>query len=149
MGDYTWEEVEFTGMESYARSWPERNDTIPFPLFANDVISYEQLCDINNTDPIHIHNTSVQKIDGALLALSPNLPEFIPPDLHFAREDYCANLAFIKHNIPQYIIKNRLKGHNYQHPLKRTNTSSTRNDSAYKSYERESYDAMKRFIYSL
>ena len=149
MGDNSWAPVEFIGMENYKRSWPERNDSIPRPYFANDTITYEELCGINDNGDISIVKVDIPKIDGALLALSPNLPKFIPDDLHFAREDYCANMAFIKYGIPQYIIKNRIKGHNYVHPLKRTNTSSTRNDKLYKNYEMESYDAMKRFIYTL
>jgi hypothetical protein len=149
MGDGSWAPVEFAGMEEYKRSWPERNDSIPRPYFANDTITYEELCGINDNGDISIIKNDTPKIDGALLALSPNLPKFIPDDLHFAREDYCANMAFIKHGIPQYIIKNRMKGHNYVHSLKRTNTSSTRNDKLYKNYEMESYDAMKRFIYTL
>jgi len=149
MGDDTWKDVEFEGMEMYPRSWPERNNNIPRPFFANDTITYDELCTINDNDDISVVTVNVPKIDGALLALSPSLPKFIPEDLHFAREDYCANMAFIHHNIPQYLIKNRMKGHNYVHPLKRTNTVSTRNDMLYKNYERESYDAMKRFIYSL
>jgi hypothetical protein len=149
MGDDSWAPVEFSGMGNYNRSWPERNDSIPRPYFANDVITYNELCDINDNGGISIVSVDRMKIDGALLALSPGLPKFIPDDLHFAREDYCANMAFIKHNIPQYLIRNRMKGHNYAHPLKRTNTSSTRNDKLYKNYEMESYDAMKRFIYTL
>jgi hypothetical protein len=149
MGDSSWAPVEFVGLEKYKRSWPKRNDSIPHPYFANDTITYEELCGINDSDEVIIIKNDTPKIDGALLALSPNLPKFIPDDLHFAREDYCANVAFIKYKIPQYIVKNRMKGHNYRHPLKRINTSSTRNDKLYKNYERESYDAMKRFIYSL
>jgi hypothetical protein len=149
MGDGSWAPVEFIGMDSYNRSWPERNDSIPRPYFANDTMTYKELCGINDNGDISIVKIDTPKIDGALLALSPNLPKFIPDDLHFAREDYCANVAFIKRGIPQYLIKNRMKGHNYVHPHKRTNTNATRDDKLYKHYEMESYDAMKRFIYSL
>lgn len=147
MGDDSWGEVEFVGMEKYVRSWPERNDSIPFPMFAHDTITYDQMCEVNDTqDDLIILPVSRQKIDGALLALSPNIPKFIPDDMHFAREDYCANLSFIKNNIPQYVIKNRMKGHNYRHPLKRVNTNNTRDEEVYKMYEQESYEAMVRFI---
>lgn len=148
MGDDSWGVVEFEGMESYQRSWPERNSTIPSPLFARDYIDYKELTRINNVGDIKIIKNNLPKIDGALLALSHNLPEFIPNDLHFSREDYCANLSFIKNKIPQYIIKNRIKGHNYFHALKRTNTLSTREDNLYKKYEMESYNAIKNFINS-
>jgi hypothetical protein len=149
MGDDSWGIVEFEGMEGYQRSWPKRNDSIPFPLFAGDYIDYPTLNKINNSENIDIIQTSIPKIDGALLALSPNLPEFIPKDLHFAREDYCANLSFIKNNIPQYVIKNRIKGHNYNHPLKRTNTVASREDSLYKDYETKSYTALQNFVIKL
>ena len=146
MGDDSWSVVELEGMELYNRSWPERNDSIPFPLFARDYIDYEVLNQINDRGDINIIKNNVPKIDGALLALSPNLPQFIPNDLHFAREDYCANLIFIKNKIPQYVIKNRIKGHNYNHPLKRINTLNTREDNLYKKYEIESYNMIKNFI---
>ena len=146
MGDDSWSVVELEGMELYNRSWPERNDSIPFPLFARDYIDYEVLNQINNRGDINIIKNNTPKIDGALLALSPNLPQFIPNDLHFAREDYCANLIFIKNEIPQYVIKNRIKGHNYNHPLKRINTLNTREDNLYKKYEIESYNMIKNFI---
>ena len=146
MGDNSWGIVEFDGMELYQRTWPERNPSIPFPLFARDYIDYKGLININDVGDIKIIRNSVPKIDGALLALSPKLPQFIPNNLHFAREDYCANLVFLKNSIPQYIIKNRIKGHNYFHPYKRTNTLSTREDNLYKKYEMESYNAIESFI---
>jgi hypothetical protein len=149
MGDNTWAPVEYTGMEKYNRSWPERNDSIPYPFFARDRITYEELCNINDADEVIIVRNDFPKIDGALLALSPNLPKYIPDDFHFVPDDFCANLSFIHHSIPQYIIKNVMKGHNYAHPLKRTNTKSTRSDELYKQYEQESHAAMKRFITSL
>lgn len=146
MGDNSWGVVEFDGMELYQRTWPERNPSIPFPLFARDYIDYKELININDVGDIKIIRNSIPKIDGALLALSPKLPQFIPNNLHFAREDYCANLVFLKNSIPQYIIKNRIKGHNYFHPYKRTNTLSTREDNLYKKYEMESYNAIESFI---
>jgi hypothetical protein len=146
MGDDSWRIVEFEGMENFHRSWPERNDTIPVPYFARDYIDSEQLSKLNDCGDIKIIRNNTPKIDGALLALSPGLPKFIPEDMHFAREDYCANLIFIKNNIPQYVIKNRIKGHNYNHPLKRTNTEATREDIIYKQYEAESFQALLNFV---
>jgi len=146
MGDDSWGVVEFEGLELYERNWPKRNNTIPPYLFCDDYINYEALNHVNNTGDIKIIKNNLPKIDGALLALSPNLSQFIPDDLHFSREDYCANLVFLKNKIPQYIIKNRIKGHNYKHPLKRTNTLSTREDKLYKTYEQESYITIQNFI---
>ena len=69
--------------------------------------------------------------------------------MHFAREDTCAQIVFEKNNIPQYHICNRLKGHNYFHPNKRTNTEATREDNVFKIYEKESINAMNSFISNL
>jgi hypothetical protein len=149
MGDDTWSSVEFEGMEKYQRSWPERNESIPFPMFANDYIDYTTLMLINDCGDIKVVKNELPKIDGALLALSSDMPEFIPQDLHFAREDYCANVSFIKNKIPQYVIKNKIKGHNYKHPQKRVNTVDTREDPLYRQYERESLAAMTKFINNL
>jgi len=146
MGDDSWGVVEFEGLDLYERSWPKRNNALPPYLFCDDYINYEALNNVNDMGDIKIIKNGSPKIDGALLALSPNLPKFIPNDLHFSREDYCANLVFLKNKIPQYIIKNRIKGHNYQHPLKRTNTLSTREDNLYKTYEQESYTAIQNFL---
>ncbi len=146
MGDDSWSVVEFEGMEKFSRSWPERNSSIPVPFFARDYINAVTLSKLNNCGDIKIIRNDIPKIDGALLALSSNLPKFIPDDLHFAREDYCANLIFIKNNIPQYVIKNRMKGHNYNHPLKRLNTKATREDNLYKQYEKKSFEALLRFV---
>ena len=46
-------------------------------------------------------------------------------------------------------ISNRIKGHNYHHPLKRTNTKSTRDDSIFKSYAEKSTNAMNEFLQTL
>ena len=73
----------------------------------------------------------------------------IPDDMNFVREDSCAQHVFSHYNIPQYHIKNRIKGHNYHHPLKRTNTEATRDDSVFQSYAEKSTNAMNRFLKNL
>lgn len=147
MGDPTWSETEGEGLDQYGWSWPDRIPSIPFGYFCNDYINQSQLNQINNfKENISIIKISQPKIAGALLCLSPDLPKFIPEDMHFAREDYCADLVFRKKGIPHYIIKNRFVGHNFQHPLKRTNTLDSREDNLYKKYEAESWEAAVRFI---
>lgn len=147
MGDSSWGEVEGLGLDIYPWSYPDRHPNIPLGYYQNDYITQQDLDKMNNFEGnVIINLLTIPKISGALLCLSPNLPKFIPNNMHFAREDYCANLVFIKKNIPHYVIKNRFGGHNYQHPLKRTNTINTREDVIYKNYERESIKAMMNFI---
>ena len=76
-------------------------------------------------------------------------PQFIPDDMHFVREDTCASIVFQQNNIPQYHVKNRLKGHNYYHPQKRTNTDATRDDKVWKKYSEKSMNAMHEFLEKL
>jgi len=68
--------------------------------------------------------------------------------MHFVREDFCAETAFKMKHIPQYVVKTRIKGHNYSHPLKRTNTDAKRTDGLFKEYEMKSTISMNNFIKS-
>lgn len=87
------------------------------------------------------------KIDGSMLALSKNLPRpFISPNLHFGGEDTCAAGFFQVMGIPQYNLGTRLKGHNYNHPKKRTNTEQNRNNEEYIEKNKASRDEMMNFI---
>ena len=98
---------------------------------------------------VKINLLTDNKIDGALFILSEGLPKFIPDDMSFVREDSCAENVFRFHRIPQYHIKNRLKGHNYHHELKRTNTEATREDNIFKTYADKSVNAMNKFLREL
>jgi len=51
--------------------------------------------------------------------------------------------------ITQYVITTKIKGHNYHHPLKRTNTENSRRDKQYTEYEWESIKTRRRFIKKL
>ena len=117
------------------------------PWKYKDYITQEQLDDFNDEDDIDIVKLNGHKIDGALLCLSSNLPmPFIAPEMHFVREDTCASIFFQIHKIPQYHVTNRLKGHNYWHPNKRTNTDATRNDDIFKQYANKSQESMEKFL---
>ena len=145
MWDETWSEVELKGLEDkkYKDMWGD-------VLHRKTQINQSQLNEINESqDEIELITLSNNKIDGALMILSDGLPQFIPNDMSFVREDSCAQQTFSHYNIPQYHIKNRLKGHNYHHPLKRTNTKSTRDDSIFKSYAEKSTNAMNEFLQTL
>ena len=123
-----------------------QEELIPLRFF--DQITQEQLDEFNNKfTEIVAARMPFNQVDGALLALSANLPKpFIPDDMHFAREDLCASLFFSKKNIQQFCIITHIKGHNYNHPLKRMNTNNTRSDDIYQEYVRESEKAMNRFL---
>lgn len=146
MWDETWDSVEHLELAKYPRT-PQNRFQAPKPFNTHDVITQSELDSFNSRYDIEIYENSTVKIDGSLLCLSNGIEfKFIPDDMHFAREDYCSEFIFKLRDIPQYVVKTRLKGHNYNHPLKRTNTKAQRTDSSYKQYESESYQAMIRFI---
>ena len=142
MWDETWNEVEFNGLDKF--TYDELWDN---PLHRKTRITQSELDSINDKqiEP-EIVKLNNNKIDGAIFVLSDGLPDFIPDEMHFAREDTCAQIVFEKNEVPQYHIRNRLKGHNYFHPNKRTNTEATREDNIFKKYEKESINAMNSFI---
>ena len=142
MWDNTWEEVEFNGLEKYTYQELEGN-----PLHRKTTIDQETLDEINDEqDSPEIVLLNKNKVDGALFILSEGIDQFIPDDMHFAREDTCTQLFLEYNNIPQYHIKNRLKGHNYIHPLKRLNTKESRDTSLWKKFEQKSINAMNKFL---
>jgi hypothetical protein len=110
-------------------------------------INNDEINKFNNQFDIEIIKLNTWKIDGSLLSLSGGLPyPFIAPDMNFIEEDTCAAYFFCRKNIPQYHISTRIKGHNYYHPLKRTNTNSTRDNDAYKKYANLSKQNMTKFL---
>jgi hypothetical protein len=147
MWDNTWDCVEHEYVQQYDRT-PNHPYTAPVPYNSDDIITQKELDEFNNKfENITIKKLNTCKIDGSLLSLSRGLPTpFIAPDMHFVREDTCAERVFIRYNIPQFIVKNRMKGHNYGHPLKRTNTKATRTDSIYQEYAQKSINAMNIFL---
>jgi hypothetical protein len=146
MWDDSWKIVEHVSLQNLSKSHEELGI-----LSCGGYIDYQQLCKFNlEIDKINIIKLPMNKIDGSMLALSPNLPSpFISPNQHFVGEDTCAEIFFKKHNIPQYHISTRIKGHNYNHHLKRTNTPNTRNDEIFKKYSSQSKQAMYQFLNNL
>jgi hypothetical protein len=146
MWDSSWDIVEHEEIEKYKRL-PDNLYTAPYPLNSSDVINAEELEVFNQQFDIKVIPIDVVKIDGSLVALSSNLPTpFIPNDMNFVQEDTCAGMFFQLKSIPQYVIKTRIKGHNYSHPYKRTNTSNTRFEEVYTYYKNKSQMAMHKFI---
>jgi len=145
MWDGSWTPVEYIDYQNINKPHEELGI-----ISCGSYINYKELCEINNKYDISIIKLPVVKIDGSMLALSSNLPNpWISTDQHFYGEDTCTALFFNFHQIPQYHINTRIKGHNYNHPLKRTNTSNTRNDEMFKKYASESQTAMNEFINNL
>lgn len=145
MWDSSWVGVEHTKLSEY-----NTNEDAPFPLSCGDVINQSQLNQFNSKWDIEIFRITPLKIDGSLLCISKGIDfQFIADDMHFVREDFCTQLVFQHKGIPQYVVKTRMKGHNYSHPLKRTNTDAKRDDSIFKEYEKTSTISMNNFLKSI
>jgi hypothetical protein len=149
MWDSTWDCVEHSELEGYKRTEAGPYQA-PIPYNSSDVITQMELDEFNNKIDIEVKLNNTVKIDGSLLCISNGIDfQFIPDDMHFVREDFCAETVFKIKRIPQYVVKTRMKGHNYGHPLKRTNTNGKRSDDVFKHYEQKSIQSMNNFIKSL
>jgi hypothetical protein len=149
MWDSSWDCVEHKEIEKYERKIDNPYQA-PIPYNSSDVINQIDLDEFNNRNEIEINLNNTVKIDGSLLCISGGMDfQFIPYDMHFVREDFCAETVFKIKRIPQYVVKNRMKGHNYSHPLKRTNTNAKRSDGVFKMYEQKSTESMNNFITKL
>lgn len=146
MWDETWDIVEHVDLLKYKR---EKNNIYqaPTPYNSCDIINQKELNNFNDNFEINIIKLPTIKIDGSLLCISDNINhQLIPDDMHFVREDFCVENVLKIKNIPQYHINTRIKGHNYSHPLKRTNTKNTREDNLFKKYAQESQESMFKFL---
>jgi hypothetical protein len=148
MWDNSWTIVEHVDLQSYPNldnQNPSYNELFPYRYY--DYIDNNEINKFNNQFNIEIIKLDTWKVDGSLLSLSGGLPyPFIAPDMNFIEEDTCAAHFFSKKNIPQYHISTRIKGHNYYHPLKRTNTNSIRDNDIYKKYANLSKQSMIKFL---
>ena len=148
MWDSSWDCVEHKDLVQYPRT-KENPYQAPKPYNSSDIITQTEVNEFNQKFDIEIHQNNTVKIDGSLLCVGGGVEfEFIPQDMHFVREDFCAETAFKMKHIPQYVVKTRIKGHNYSHPLKRTNTDAKRTDGLFKEYEMKSTISMNNFIKS-
>jgi hypothetical protein len=129
MWDSSWTPVEHPLIKQYT-PYPNGKTNAPEPLSHDQYITQEQLDQFNSQfdSDVGLEVIFPPKIDGSMLALHPNLPQIIADDIHLPSEDFCAQLALMVLNIPQYHITNIIKGHNYHHPRKRTNTMANRNE---------------------
>ena len=142
MWDESWRPVEH--MDIQDRDYYE----LPEYFRSGEYISQEKLNEINDMyEEFGLIKLPKIKVDGSMLALSANLPTpFISPNQHFFGEDTCAALFFEIKGIPQYHLVNLIKGHNSNHPLKRTNTTQTREDDLFLKYSEESKESMYEFL---
>jgi len=150
MWDSSWDCVEHKDLLQYKRI-SDINYGAPQHLNSHDVITQKQLNDFNEgCENVEIVKLPSHKIDGSLVCISGDINQkFIPDEVHFVREDTCFEKFCIKKGIPQYHATNLIKGHNYAHPLKRTNTNSKRTDDLFKKYSEESSAAVEKFLISL
>lgn len=149
MWDSSWDCVEHEDLIKYIRE-ADNIYQAPKPLNSCDVINQKELDIFNSKHDINILLNQGIKIDGSLLCISKGIDfDFIPKNMHFVREDFCAEQVFKIKRVPQYIVKTRIKGHNYSHPKKRLNTDNTRNDEIFKYYENESMSSMNSFLNNL
>lgn len=130
MWDASWESVEHPVIKSY-QPYPNGKTNAPTPISHDHYINQEQLDEFNSKyadNDLSLEVIHPPKIDGSMLALHPNLPQLIANEIHLPSEDFCAQLALTALHIPQYHVTNIIKGHNYHHPRKRTNTIANRNE---------------------
>jgi len=158
MWDQSWVSVEHPAVKDYV-AYPNGKNNAVIPMGHDHYINQQELDEFNQQYVENLILTTVNppKLDGSLLALHPNLPQLIANDLHLPSEDFCAQLALTALNITQYHISNIIKGHNYYHPLKRTNTPVNKNEygevlrggEMYENLKRESAIAREKFIRGL
>jgi len=78
------------------------------------------------------------RIEGALTILSDGMPEpLLCPTQDFIGEDFCLQMAMEFYRIPQYHVRNILKGHDAACPYKRTNVSQEKIKHGYSTTGKE------------
>ena len=158
MWDDSWLPVEHPIMWQYQYDGKGKSNA-PHPLSHDQYITQEELDAFNGqyADALELEHVFPPKLDGSMLALHPGVPKLISDDIRMVGEDFCAQLALHVLNIPQYHLKNIIKGHNYHHPRKRTNTIATRNEfnevvrggELFDKIKQESMIAREKFIRGL
>jgi hypothetical protein len=155
MWDHTWAPVEHPAFSQFTIH-ANGKSSAPHPLGHDHYINQEQLDEFNNQHASDLQLTIINppKLDGSLLALHPDLPPLSVEGVQVTDDDYCSQLVLTKLNIPQYHISNLIKGHNYHHPRKRTNTNTPRNEfgevlrggDVFNAYRKQSDEAIAKFI---
>lgn len=150
MWDSTWDELEHPFIQAFPRTGPpdEPQRNTPEPYGVGHYITLEQLNEFNRQYDPKLIQLKTQKIDGCMTAVSKGLPTpFIAPGLHLGGHDFYMEIFMKKHNIPQYHIATRLKGHNCTHPMKRLGTDTPRGGETYKLYKQQCDTLINKLIY--
>lgn len=150
MWDSTWDIVEHPYIQQIPRTGPpeEPQRNTPKPYGVGDYISQSELDEFNkNYDP-ELVQLPHPKVDGCMTAISQGFPfPFMSEHVHLGGHDYYMECFMKKHNIPQYHITTRLKGHNCSHPKKRIGTSTPRGGEVYKKYEKLCFEQINKLIH--
>ena len=112
MWDNSWDIVTHKKLQGYSKPCQcvdnhcdDCIELLESPWKYKDYITQEQLDEFNDVEDIDIIKLNGHKIDGSLLCLSSNLPTpFIAPDMHFVREDTCANKS--QESMEKFLTKN-------------------------------------------
>ncbi len=145
MWDETWTHVEHIDLRKRMLNTVEE-------FLRNDVqLNQKQLDEFNSQHLVLIDqiDQGFQKIDGSTVCVSGGF------DVPFVSEQGCfgedTSFEFylkIK-QIPQYLVSTRIKGHNYKHADKRTNTDAKRTDQVILDYKKECMTKQSEFIKKL
>lgn len=159
MYDNSWDIVTHPEFQGYSKpcQCPPKNhkddclELLEAPWKYKDYLDQKTLDEFNSKQGnVEVVGLPDLKIDGSTVCISGNHETpFIAPGMHFVREDTCFEHVCRIKKIPQFLIKNRLKAHNYWHPKKRIGTKSTRDDEVFKKYAAESQAAMMHFLRGL
>lgn len=144
MWDSSWTCVEHEKLK------PMHEDELNRPYKFDHYISQEQLNTFNSKEEYAtLEKIYPLKVDGALFSIYKNKFKILPEGLHFGKDDTIAAIALQVYGVPQYHIGNVLKGHNYYHPKKRSNTEAKKHDGMYKKFYEESSKYGDEFINEL
>lgn len=145
--------VEKTMIESSLMT--DKNNIEEYKLHFSGPLDLEWLYEFNEkqSDP-EIVLLPKPRIEGALTVLSDGMPEpLLCPTQDFIGEDFCLEMSMAYYNIPQFHVRNILKGHDSNNPFKRTNVSQEKIKHGYSNVgkirkEKETIE-MHNFIQSL
>jgi hypothetical protein len=146
MWDNTWTHVEHINLRDM------KIDSI-YEKWRNDVqLNQSELNAFNDSSGdivIEKLDQGMQKIDGSTVCISGGFDvPFVSNQGCFGEDTSFEYYLKIK-KIPQYLVSTRLKGHNYKHADKRTNTNNLRTDQVILDYKKICHQHQREFIQKL
>lgn len=146
MWDHTWTHVEHL----YLR---DMNLNSVHETWRNDVqLNQEQLNTFNATiEDVIVEKIQQgrQKIDGSTVCVSRGFDTPFVSNQGCFGEDTAFEYYLKIKEIPQYLVASRIKGHNYKHADKRTNTNNLRTDQVVLDYKKICDEEQRKFIEKL